>query len=211
MCLTRCPTICMLGRRMTPSDLRRYAIAVAAVAVSLLARYAFQGVLGDKLPFLQFFPAVVVASWLGGLGPGLVATALSSVAAMFYLLAPDGLAVADPGDRLSLIVFAGIGALIAWLNHRVRRPAHRGCRVLGPSGAARRRPQHDHRRRDRDRRQGAHRGVQPRRRAAVRVSRRRGGGAQRERTDAIAASRGARRLSAALSHDRRGEDHRPRP
>ena len=64
------------------SDLRRYVIAVAAVAASLLARYALQGLLGDKVPFLQFYPAIVAAAWIGGLGPGLAATALSSVIAM---------------------------------------------------------------------------------------------------------------------------------
>jgi two-component system, LuxR family, sensor kinase FixL len=114
---------------MTPSNVRRYSIAVAAVAAALLARYALQGVLGAKVPFLQFFPAIVVASWIGGLGPGLLATILSAVASMFLLLPPDGLAVEDSGDQLSLLVFAGIGALIAWLNHRVHlaEAAQRGA------------------------------------------------------------------------------------
>jgi two-component system, LuxR family, sensor kinase FixL len=101
------------------SDLRRYAIAAAAVAASLLARWALQGVLESKVPFLQFYPAIVAASWLGGLGPGLVATGLSALAAMWSLLPPDGFGVGDPGDQLSLAVFAGTGVLIAWLNHRV--------------------------------------------------------------------------------------------
>ena len=104
---------------MAPKNIRRYSIAVAAVAASLLGRYLLQSVLGIKVPYLQFFPAVIVASWFGGLGPGLLATGLSCVAAMFYLLPPDGLAVGEPGDQLSLAVFAGIGALIAWLNDRV--------------------------------------------------------------------------------------------
>jgi len=104
---------------MKGSDARRYSIAVLAVVVSLLVRYAVQGVLGAKVPFLQFYPAIVAAAWVGGLGPGVVATALSSLAAMVFLLPPDGPAVGDAGDQLSLVVFAGTGVLIAWLNHRV--------------------------------------------------------------------------------------------
>jgi two-component system sensor kinase FixL len=106
---------------MTPSDLRRYAIAAGAVALAVVSRYALQGILGDKVPYLQFFPAIVAASWFGGLGPGVLATALSSVAAMALPLPPGGLAVGDAGDALSLAVFAATGVLISWLNHRVHR------------------------------------------------------------------------------------------
>jgi two-component system sensor kinase FixL len=102
-------------------DARRYGIAVAAVAAALGARYAFAALLGSKVPFLQFYPAIVAAAWIGGFGPGLLATALSSLAAMAWLLPPDGLAVSDAGDQLSLAIFAATGALIAWLHHRVQR------------------------------------------------------------------------------------------
>jgi two-component system, LuxR family, sensor kinase FixL len=104
---------------MTPLSIRRYAIAALAVAASLLARYALQGVLGGSVPYLQFFPAIVLASWVGGLGPGLLATGLCALAAMAFLLPPDGLAVNELGDRLSLGVFSTVGIVIAWLNHRV--------------------------------------------------------------------------------------------
>ena len=110
---------------MTRPGFRGYAIATAAVAASLLARYAFQSLLGSKVPFLQFYPAIVVAAWAGGLGPGLVATGLSSLAAMLVLLPPAGLGVDDTGDRLSLVVFAATGAFIAWLSERATRSSRR--------------------------------------------------------------------------------------
>src|SRR4051812_42296308 len=37
------------------------------------------GVEPDASPFIMFFAAVMVAAWFGGLGPGLLATALSTV------------------------------------------------------------------------------------------------------------------------------------
>src|SRR5262249_44070661 len=54
-----------------------YALAPVAVAIVFLARLALTPVLGDASPHLLFIPAVLVASGLGGLGPGLLATALS--------------------------------------------------------------------------------------------------------------------------------------
>jgi len=118
---------------MTPSDtpigsgaiaprdaglVRRYAVAVAAVAAALLFRSILRDLFGLRVPFVQFYPAIVAASWYGGLGPGLVATGLSALASAYFLLPPAGLAVGDGADQLSLAVFAGTGALIAWLNHR---------------------------------------------------------------------------------------------
>ena len=118
---------------MTPSDtpigsgaiaprdaalVRRYAVAVAAVAAALLFRSILRDLFGLRVPFVQFYPAIVAASWYGGLGPGLVATGLSALASAYFLLPPAGLAVGDGADQLSLAVFGGTGALIAWLNHR---------------------------------------------------------------------------------------------
>jgi len=98
-----------------------YVTALAAVGLALLFRYSLRDSFGVTVPYLQFYPAIVFAAWFGGLGPGLLATVVSALATMFVFLPPAGLAVGDAGDRLSLAVFVGTGALIAWLNHRLRR------------------------------------------------------------------------------------------
>lgn len=98
----------------------RYAVGLAAVAASLLFRYAFHAWLGFKVPYLQFYPAIIVAAWYGGLGPGLLATGISVVTAMYFLLPPAGVAVTDATDQLSLAVFGATGFVIALLNHRLR-------------------------------------------------------------------------------------------
>src|SRR5262245_46238587 len=61
----------------------RYALAPAVVAIAFLARLALTPVLGDASPYLLFIPAMLIASGLGGLGPGLLATALSVVLGFF--------------------------------------------------------------------------------------------------------------------------------
>lgn len=96
-----------------------YAGALVAVALSLLFRYLVRDSLGLEVPYLQFYPAIILAAWYGGLRPGVLATAVSALAAAYFFLAPAGLAVGERSDQLSLAVFAGTGFVIAWLNHRL--------------------------------------------------------------------------------------------
>src|SRR6185503_7478756 len=98
-----------------------YGAALAAVGLALLFRFSLRDSFGATVPYLQFYPAIIVAAWLGGLGPGILATALSAMAAMYVFLPPAGFAVGSTEDRLSLAVFVGTGTLIAWLHHRLRR------------------------------------------------------------------------------------------
>ena len=68
----------------------RYLVVAGALAVCLLFRYAFRDSLGLKVPFLEFYPAIFVAAWYGGLGPGVLATVVSTVAVMYLLPAARG-------------------------------------------------------------------------------------------------------------------------
>ena len=79
-------------------------VAVAVTAAALLLRHVLQPWLGPNVPYLQFFPAILIAAWYGGFGPGCLATGLSTVASMYFYLSPAGFArqrcrghpVADP-------------------------------------------------------------------------------------------------------------------
>jgi signal transduction histidine kinase len=77
--------------------------------------------LGESLvgvPFLTFFPAVVLAAYLGGLGPGLVAAVLSLLAASFLLIPPYwSLAVGSGSDTLAVGLFLLISVLFCFIIH----------------------------------------------------------------------------------------------
>ena len=94
----------------------RYLAAIGCVAISLGLRYLLSDYLGPNVPYLQFFPAILVASWYGGFGPGVLATALSAFAASYWFIGPAG-AVAN---ALTLSLFILIGIAIASLNGRLR-------------------------------------------------------------------------------------------
>ena len=107
------------GLLREPPAVLRYLVALVAFAASGVFRYWFREPLGLTGPYVQFYPAIIVAAWYGGFGPGLLATGLSTLAAMYFLLPPQGFPVGDPADLLSLGVFAGTGLVISWLNHRL--------------------------------------------------------------------------------------------
>jgi PAS domain S-box-containing protein len=109
------------------SVLRRYVVAAGAVVAAVLVRFALHPWLGDTTPYLLFFPAMLVASWYGGFGSGLFATALSASAATLWFVNPGRpLTLANPVDAIALVLFIAIGALIARLNEDLRRSALAG-------------------------------------------------------------------------------------
>jgi two-component system sensor kinase FixL len=98
-----------------------YAIAPVAVGISFAARALLLPILHGDTVFLYFVPAALVSAALGGLGPGLLATALSLASAIPVFTEPIG-------GETSLAINAGAFALIGLgmsfggeLFHRERR------------------------------------------------------------------------------------------
>jgi two-component system sensor kinase FixL len=95
-----------------------YLLAVALVAATFLVRLLIRPVLGEEITYLLFVPAVLVASSIGGFGPGLVATILSDLAAIYLLRATIS---HSPAFLFGLVAFTAIGIGMAWLGARLLR------------------------------------------------------------------------------------------
>lgn len=111
------------ARRPETADRSGYVVAALLVAAALVVRRMLGAWFAGNVPYLQFFPAIMIAAWYGGLGPGLLATAGSALAAMYLFLPPTGLAVGGTPDLISLGFFVAIGAGISLLNHQLRTAA----------------------------------------------------------------------------------------
>src|SRR6266852_837988 len=102
-----------------------YGVAVLATAASLFVRWPLWPVLGDAVPHMTFFPAVVVGAYFGGFWPGLLATILSAVAANYFLTGQlRSFQVTRANDVAALALFVLTGAIISGLSeslHRARR------------------------------------------------------------------------------------------
>jgi signal transduction histidine kinase len=96
----------------------RYGAAIGlTVAVTVVAHEsAFIWDVAGRHPYLIEWPTVIAASFLGGLGPGLVATAISTAGILFYWIAPsDEWRVQHPSDLMALALFATSGVLVSIL------------------------------------------------------------------------------------------------
>ncbi len=76
------------SNRSGDSWIVRYGFAVIVVALATVIRIVLQPIIPTGFPFLTFFLAVMLAAWRGGLGPGLLASVLSTLAADLLLIEP---------------------------------------------------------------------------------------------------------------------------
>lgn len=116
-----------------------YGLAIAVVAAVVGCRLALRGVLGDAAPLLPFIPVVLLTAWYGGLGPGLLATALSAAAAALFLLPPhNGFRIDESSDFDRTAVFVGVCAVLAGFSASLRRNITERKRTEDAADAARR-------------------------------------------------------------------------
>jgi PAS domain S-box-containing protein len=76
----------------------------------------------QPLVWFLFYPAVFLSSWMGGLRGGLWATVFSALAVWFFFMAPQfSFAIHGPHSLLSVVLFLGMGALIAVVHERLQQ------------------------------------------------------------------------------------------
>jgi PAS domain S-box-containing protein len=105
-------------------QLLHYGVASLSVALALRTTLLLNPYL-TPMPAALFFAAVMVSAWYGGLGPGLLATVLSSLAVNYFFFEPlHSLNITNLNLIVPLIVFILTAGLISWLNES-RRTAQR--------------------------------------------------------------------------------------
>ena len=78
-------------------------LLLAIIALAALLRWALEWAFGIKAIYLTFYPAMVFSALLGGMGPGLLATVLSSLAASFFLPPIGSLKIEGLGTLRNLV------------------------------------------------------------------------------------------------------------
>ncbi len=108
------------------SRLYVYGIALTATALTLLLRWHLTPVMGIRALYSTFFPAVIIAAYLGGLRAGLLITLVSALAANFFVVEPVlSLGVKGAGDAVALVLFVLTGAFISVVNESLHRAQSR--------------------------------------------------------------------------------------
>ena len=99
----------------------RYGVAPCSVALALAVRALLTPVLHDDAVFYYFIPPVLISAAIGGLGPGLLATALGIAAASLVV---TEFAEFPKMIFINGVAFAAIGIAVSWggeLLHRSRQ------------------------------------------------------------------------------------------
>jgi signal transduction histidine kinase/CheY-like chemotaxis protein len=112
-------------RNSFQQSLQGYLIAIGATAAVAGIRLAISGTVGNYAPIGTFTIAVVIAAWYGGLGPGLLSTALGALIAD-YLYTPYrySFRIESMSGAVALGVMVFTGVLLSLLCeslHRTRR------------------------------------------------------------------------------------------
>jgi hypothetical protein len=99
------------------SNISAYAITLALVATAAALRLLLDQIAPGIPPFTTFYPVLVIAGFIGGVGPALLAL-LSSAALAWWAFFPPRwtfFTVPDFASLLGLLVFASAGACIIWV------------------------------------------------------------------------------------------------
>jgi len=103
----------------------RYGAAALLVLAAWALREALAPVLPSETRFLYFVPAVLIAAWIGGLGPGLSATALSVASSFLIVDAPE----VTSATFVNCAAFSIIGIGVSWGGELLHR-SQRGTRAM---------------------------------------------------------------------------------
>jgi PAS domain S-box-containing protein len=102
-----------------------YIVAVLGTVLAATLRWWLGLAVGQTLPpYITFYPVVISAAMIGGVGPGLLATALSALAVDLLFLPPVGLGLERPADLVGSALFFAINLALTFVAGRLRH-AHR--------------------------------------------------------------------------------------
>jgi signal transduction histidine kinase len=97
-----------------------YGMALSVVGLAYLLTEVFR-VLLDETRLLFMIAAVMVAALYGGLGPGLLASGLATLASAFFFLPPERSLGVSFDDLAHLTAFVIVAVLLSWLSGARRR------------------------------------------------------------------------------------------
>ncbi|NTV75754.1 MAG: PAS domain S-box protein, partial [Holophaga sp.] len=95
---------------------RGYVFAALATSATLGLRLAWNMAFGQRPLMILFMLPIIFSAFLGGMGPGLLATGLSALLLDYFLVPPTHtLAIASPFDLAQLAIMVASGALVSVL------------------------------------------------------------------------------------------------
>ena len=100
----------------------RYAVAILATAVALLACRALDSSLPDHVPYVMLFPAVAFSAWYCGVGPLILAVLFALLGAKYWFIPPiHSLRISSAREFIAILVFLFAAGVVAAMGEAGRR------------------------------------------------------------------------------------------
>jgi PAS domain S-box-containing protein len=118
--MRRLPLIYINVPTLGPGTLGGYAFAFVAVGAGIVLRLAVDPYVSG-VPFITFWPAVIITALISGLGAGLFCVVLSTAAADFFALAPSlSFYIGSRDDAVDLLLFAVLASFCVIITSQMR-------------------------------------------------------------------------------------------
>ena len=102
-----------------PNSRRAYALAIVLLLLAVALQWAIRPVIGSRLPYLFFFPAVGIAAMWGGWRPAMLVLIGAAVHAFFWVEPTGPLSMESPGGQVALVGFLVAGGLLLVMGSRM--------------------------------------------------------------------------------------------
>jgi PAS domain S-box-containing protein len=105
---------------LRPSTLSSYSVAVAALIIATIVRYALDPLVGDRTAYATYYAAVAAVAFFGNFGAAMTAMVLSAIVANYLFVPPRaGVTIPAGPDLVALALFLANGLLVALLAERL--------------------------------------------------------------------------------------------
>ena len=113
------------GRRVPGTPAFGWGLALVSFLVAFGVRNALADALPPGFPFLTFFPAVILTTFLGGLWPGIAVAVVSGLAAWWFFIPPARTFVLDGPVLLALGFYVFVVAVDIAIIHKMTQALER--------------------------------------------------------------------------------------
>jgi signal transduction histidine kinase/ActR/RegA family two-component response regulator/PAS domain-containing protein len=128
---TAAPPVSLSGRLRRPGP-GPYLLAIVAPIATLALRLLADPWLGGRPTLIWFLVSIIAVAYRGGLGPGLLATAISATSTEYFLVQPaHSLWFPHVIDLLQWSVFSANGVMVSVLSERLHGARQRAEAMVG--------------------------------------------------------------------------------
>ncbi|MBA4091758.1 MAG: histidine kinase [Sphingobium sp.] len=98
-----------------------YILTIIFSVAALMLRYAAEPLLPVGYPFVTFFPAVILSSFLFGVRPGIFAAILCGILSWYVFIPPYGSFTLNPAVAMAMLFYTGVVVIDIALIHFMQR------------------------------------------------------------------------------------------